>query len=407
MTGPYDVIVVGGRVAGASTALLLARAGARVALLTRSSYGSDTVSTHGLMRAGVLQLSRWGVLPEVVAAGTPPVRRTLFHYADGETVQVSIRPSRGVDALYAPRRHVIDRIVVDAAADAGVDVRHEVTVTDLLHDDNGRVSGVSALDRDGRASQLTARLTVGADGVRSDVASLLGAPILRSGSAASAVLYRYYAGLDGAGYEWAYGDGAGAGVIPTNDGLACLFVATTPVRMRAARREGVEAAFAGVLGRAAPGLVDRVRSADAVGRLHGWGGVAGFVRQSWGRGWALVGDAGYFKDPITTHGMTDALRDAELLANAVLAAQSGSAAESVALARYQTTRDRLSRQLFDVTESVASYDWDLQEIRTLLRRVSSAMSDEIDHLQALPDRPWASDPLAELRPGTRAAASIP
>ena len=102
MSTQYDVVVVGGRVAGASTAMLLARAGARVALLDRSSYGSDTVSTHGLMRGGVLQLSRWGLLDEVAAAGTPPIRQTLFEYADGGTDRVTIRASAGVDALRAP-----------------------------------------------------------------------------------------------------------------------------------------------------------------------------------------------------------------------------------------------------------------------------------------------------------------
>ena len=90
----YDVVVVGGRVAGASTALLLARAGPRVALVDRRRPGSDTVSTHGLMRAGVLQLSRWGLLDRVVAAGTPPIRSTTFHYADGRARCVAIRPER-------------------------------------------------------------------------------------------------------------------------------------------------------------------------------------------------------------------------------------------------------------------------------------------------------------------------
>ena len=96
MSTPYDVVVVGGRVAGASTAMLLARAGARVALLDRSSYGSDTVSTHGLMRGGVLQLSRWGLIDEVAAAGTPPVRQTLFEYAGGGP------PSSGARSGWAP-----------------------------------------------------------------------------------------------------------------------------------------------------------------------------------------------------------------------------------------------------------------------------------------------------------------
>src|SRR5690349_7606544 len=123
----FDVVVVGGRVAGASTALLLARAGVRVAVIERGTRGSDALSTHGLMRAGVLQLSRWGLLDRVVAAGTPPITRTVFHYVDGETAQVSIRPSPGVDALYAPRRTVLDRILVDAAEEAGAMMFHETT----------------------------------------------------------------------------------------------------------------------------------------------------------------------------------------------------------------------------------------------------------------------------------------
>ena len=382
----YDVVVVGGRVAGASTALLLARAGVRVALVERSSAGSDTVSTHGLMRAGVLQLSRWGLLDQVVAAGTPAIGCTLFHYADGRCVRVSIQPRAGVDALYAPRRYLLDRILVDAAQEAGVDVLHETSVTALRRDEQGRVRGVRAASRGERTIEIAASMTVGADGIRSTVAELAGAPVVRQGRSSSAVLYRYFSGLSAEGYEWAYGDGAAAGLIPTNDGETCVFVATTPQRMRSLRRTGTEHAFSTVLGRAAPALFDRVVAATPASRMRGWGGAPGHVRRSWGPGWALVGDAGYFKDPITTHGMTDAMRDAELLAGEILEATGGRLPEAVALARYQATRDRLSGEFFATTEDVARYDWDVDGVQTLLRRVSSAMSDEVDYVQALPDR---------------------
>ncbi len=384
--GGYDVLVVGGRVAGASTALLLARAGLRVAVLDRGRHGSDTLSTHALMRAGVLQLSRWGLLDRVTAAGTPPVRRTLFHYPHAEPVQVSIRPSAGVDALYAPRRHVLDRILVDAAAEAGADVLHETTVTALQRDRRGRVSGVRAVGRDGRETALRAALTVGADGIRSVVAQQAGASVVRQGRSAGAVLYRYVTGLPTAGYEWAYGAGCAAGLIPTNDGRTCVFVSTTPARMRGLRRDGSPAAFATLLTDAAPGFAERVAAAAPDGRTYGWAGVPGFVRRSGGPGWALVGDAGYFKDPITTHGMTDALRDAELLADQVVEALAGDTPEAVALGRYQATRDRLSTSLFEATEAIAGYDWDQDRVAGLLRRVSAAMSDELEHLQARPDR---------------------
>ncbi|HEU4514852.1 MAG TPA: NAD(P)/FAD-dependent oxidoreductase [Nocardioidaceae bacterium] len=387
MQNQYDVVVVGARVAGASTAMLLARAGLKVALLDRGGYGSDTLSTHALMRAGVLQLSRWGVLDEVVAAGTPPVEKTLFHYSDGDMVQVSIRSSAGVDALYAPRRYVIDRILVDAAAAAGVDVHHGVAVTGLSWSD-GRVTGLRAVSRTGAALALRARLVVGADGIRSVVAQQVGAPVEQQAAARAAVLFRYHADFCLAGYEWAYGGGAAAGMIPTNDDLACVFVSTTPERLRSMRRRaGTERAFAGLFEEAAPDLAPRLRMSTPAGRMLGWAGVPGFVRRSWGPGWALVGDAGYFKDPITAHGMTDAMRDAELLANAVVEAMSGARPEAEALAAYQRQRDALSSRLLAATEAIAAYAWDMSEIRQLLREVSSAMTDEVEALEALPTRP--------------------
>jgi flavin-dependent dehydrogenase len=377
----YDVAIVGGRIAGASTALLLARAGVRVVLVDHGRRGSDTVSTHGLMRAGVLQLSRWGVLPDVIAADTPPIREVVFHYADGEDIGVTIRPSEGVDALYAPRRYVLDRILVDAAAAAGADVLHETTATELICDASDRVTGVKVRGRRDKSMSLYAPLTIGADGVRSTVAATVQAPVVWRGATASGMLYRYFTGLPAGGYEWAYGEGAAAGLIPTNDGT-CVFVGTTSAHMRSLRRNGTEYAFATLLAMAAPAFIDRIAEAKPATSLRGWGGTPGYLRRGWGDGWALVGDAGYFKDPITTHGMTDALRDAELLADAVLAVLSG-CGEASAFQAYEGTRDRLSRDMFDVTEAVAGYDWSLHKVRHLLRDVSAAMSAEVDQLQEL------------------------
>jgi flavin-dependent dehydrogenase len=156
--------------------------------------------------------------------------------------------------------------------------------------------------------------------------------------------------------------------------------------MREHRRLGTHQAFAALLDRAAPALTDRIAAARPASRLHGWAARPGFVRRSGGPGWALVGDAGYFKDPITTHGITDALRDAELLADELVAALAGAVPEAVALVRYQATRDRLSHRLMDATESVATYDWGRDDLDALLRQVSSAMSDEVEHLYRLPER---------------------
>jgi len=377
----YDVAIVGGRVAGASTALLLARAGLRVAVLERSRVGSDTVSTHALMRAGVLQLSRWGVLSEVIAAGTPAIRSIVFHYEDGSPTHVSLRSSPGVEALYAPRRHLLDRVLVDAAAAAGADVLHETPVVGLLRGDDGQVLGVRIPGGSRREVPIRAALTIGADGIGSLVAREVGAPFESRGRMAGATLYRYVAGVPNEGYVWGYADKAAAGLIPTNAGETCVFVSTTPQRMRELRRKGAEAAFWSLLGAVSTPMFDVVRAGAAAGRIRGWRGVPGYVRRSFGPGWALVGDAGYFKDPITAHGLTDALRDAELLSDAVLADRF-EALPGIALARYQDTRDRLSKALLEVTESVCGYDWGPDRIRALLRRVSSSMSDEMDHLSA-------------------------
>ena len=377
----YDVAIVGGRVAGASTALLLARAGLRVAVLERSRAGSDTLSTHALMRAGVLQLSKWGVLPDLVAAGTPAIRSVVFHYADGENSHVALRPSPGVDALYAPRRHLLDRVLIEAAAASGADVLHQTPVVGLLRDEDGRVLGVRAPGAGGREVPIRAALTIGADGVGSLVAREVGAPLVSRGRAASAILYRYVAQVPSEGYVWGYGDGAAAGMIPTNDGETCVFVSTTPERMHALRRSGAEAAFDSLLDVVPTAVSVLVRAGGRAGHLHGWRGMPGHIRHSFGPGWALVGDAGYYKDPITTHGLTDALRDAELLSDAVLVGGLDASTE-LALTRYQDTRDRLSKALAEVTESVSRYDWDAVRIRTLLRGASSAMRDEIEHLSA-------------------------
>jgi flavin-dependent dehydrogenase len=248
---------------------------------------------------------------------------------------------------------------------------------------------------------VRADLTVGADGVGSLVAREAGARILSQGRAASALLYRYVADVPSQGYVWGYGDGAAAGLIPTNAGETCVFVSTTPAGMRALRREGADAAFESLLDAVPAALADVVRAGGARGRLHGWRGMPGYVRRPSGPGWALVGDAGYFRDPITTHGITDALRDAELLSRAALRGFGGGSAEA-AMAQYDDARVRLSQALAEVTESVCRYDWDADRIRTLLRRVSAAMSDEMEQLSTWPQpHPIQSQPIGVGAPEAR------
>ena len=209
--------------------MLLAREGLRVLLLDRSPLGADTLSTHALMRGGVLQLSRWGLLDQIVAAGTPAVTRTTFRYGH-ENVIITIKPAHGVDALYAPRRTLLDPLLVHAAVDAGVDVHHSTSVTDLIRR-HGRVVGVHATTSDGRAVELGAPLVIGADGIHSIIAQRVGAAFCRMGQHASATTYGYWPDLATDGYEWNFHPNACSGVIPTNDGQACVFASASPKRI--------------------------------------------------------------------------------------------------------------------------------------------------------------------------------
>jgi flavin-dependent dehydrogenase len=369
----YDVVVVGGRVAGAATAMLLARRGLRVLVLERGRRGADTLSTHALMRGGAALLQRWGLLDRLALAGTPPVRQTQFHYP-GESSTVSIKAAAGVDALYAPRRTVLDPILVDAAVAAGADIRFGVSVTGLRRDVDGAVTGVVGRARDGTPVEVAAWLTVGADGIRSTVARLAGARPQRVGRAASGVAYGYWSGLDVTGYEWYYHPGATAGLIPTNGGQTCVFAGVSAERFAQEFAGDVRGGYLRVLKEVTGG---RLAPADAPARLRAFPGHPSFLRQAWGPGWALVGDAGYFLDPLSTHGLTDALRDATLLARATLAISFGEA-EAVALAGYQTRRDAISGPMFAAAEQLCGYGWDVPEVRRLLRDMSSAMSDEVE-----------------------------
>ena len=366
----YDVVVVGARAAGAATAMLLARQGLRVLAVDRGAYGTDTLSTHALMRAGVLQLARWGLLDRIEAEGTPRVRRTVFHYED-EVVDIPIKAKDGVPALFAPRRTVLDRVLVDAAVETGAAVRHHVRVADLVRGSGGRVEGVLLRDDEGGAMAVRAGTVIGADGLRSTVASLVGAPVTRQGRHASAVVYGYWSGLEVDGYRWHWGRDAAAGLIPTNGGLVLLYAGVSSRRFAEETRADIPGCYRRILEEAAPELAGRLPEARLEGTLHGFPGHPGFLRRPWGPGWALVGDAAYFKDPITAHGISDALRDAEFVARAV------GRGTDAAMAEYELARDELSTSLLEVTDRIASLEWDNAELKTLHRRLSDEMKREV------------------------------
>lgn len=379
----YDVVVAGARVAGAATAMLLARRGMSVLVVDPAKKGSDTLSTHALMRGGVLQLRRWGLLDALRSASTPRIEKTTFHYGD-ESIPIRIEPRDGVDGLYAPRRTVLDAILVDAALRAGAHVVHGLAATELLHDRDGRVTGVRVRSSSGEAREIGAGLVIGADGMRSRIARLAGAATLYEIPHATASIYGYVPGLGIEGYEWFYGPGLGMGAIPTNAGETCIFASLAPERLLAERSRGLDVLFAEIVAALSPELWARIASRPTPPRLRAFAGAPSVLRQAWGPGWALVGDAAYFKDPLTAHGITDALRDAELLARAAVAGREH------AFQEYQTTRDGLARGLMDVTGKIASLEWTLDELKQLHRRLSREMSAEVEVMLDWDGRPVAA-----------------
>lgn len=372
----YDAVIVGARCAGAASALLLARAGAKVLLIDRQEYGSDTMSTHALMRTGVLQLHRWGVLDAVMVEGTPEVRSTTFHYGE-DSLRIQIKPEHGVEYLCAPRRTVLDRILVDAARGAGAEVRHGVVLTDVQLDCGRQVVGARLNDRDGREKYVRCDMLVGADGRQSTVARLVNAEAYVEGRSAAGSVYGYFEGLQRDGFHWHFNKDAAASVIPTNRGQHCVVASVPDTVFSATFRGKIDAGFFRVLGANSPGLEADVKRARLVSRLRGFVGGRGYMRQAHGPGWALVGDAGYFKDPLTAHGITDALRDAEMLVRAILEGKAH------ALEGYQRERDALSRTLFDVTDAIASFRWDLNEVRILHTQLSASMRAEGNRVASL------------------------
>lgn len=377
----HDVVIVGARCAGAATALLLARAGHDVVLVDRATFPSDTLSTHAIARGGVVQLVKWGLYDDVIASGAPPLRDIEFH--DGEqVVRRRLKERHGVDALVAPRRTVLDQILVDAAVAAGARLHTGITVTGVARADDGRVTGVR-----GRAPfgpvEITARTVVGADGLRSRIARSVEAPVVLQGRSTGSTHYAYVAG-DWPALEYHLGEHGFAGVFPTHGGEACIWVCAPTERAVEVRRRtpSVDDALRELLRSTAPALAERVEGRPQASPGRGALALPNQVRACTGPGWALVGDAAYHRDPITGHGITDAFRDAELLATAVDAALRGGD-EAALLAAYERERAALAQPIFDLTCAMAAYP-DLAGFRILQMRLSNAIEAEAAMLAARP-----------------------
>ncbi len=365
----YDAIVVGARCAGAPTAMLLARKGYDVLVIDRAHFPSDTVSTHLIHPNGIAAMERWGLLDRLIASGCPPVTTYSFDFGP---ILITGRPAPDGRPAYCPRRTVLDALLVDAARESGAEIREGFTLESLVFDD-GHVTGVRGTDQ-GTTTIERARVVIGADGAHSRVATAANARSYRDKPTLSVGYYSYWSNVaDVEAAEWVVRPRRGFGAFPTNDGLTMLLAAWPHAELSAVKTN-IEANYHRAIEQV---FGDRLGNAHREERIIG-GGVPNRFRVPYGPGWALVGDAGYLRDPVTAHGITDAFLDAEQCAAALDAAFRDHRAFDAAMADYHEHRDARVDGSYEFTTELATLEPPPPEMQQLLSVIdgNTAAMDE-------------------------------
>lgn len=365
----YDVIVVGARCAGASVARLLSAIGMRVLLVDRCRFPSDTISTHCITMPGVRQLSRWGLLTDVIATSAPLVRTLNLEIANEPRPEI-FGTGQGTWTL-APRRTALDSLLLDAAASAGATVLQGARVSKIVADPayGARVVGIC---ESGTSFEHRGAIVVGADGRNSLVARQMGAQIEWSRPSRLGVWYAYYADMPVHAATWAIGASTSAGSFPTNDGLACVW-SMSDVKPIERSSSDPHARFSAALRASSEHLFRDVNSAQQVSRIYSFGSHPGFVRRPYGPAWALVGDAACFAHPVTAHGISDSFRGAQLLADAIYSTLCGDCAWDDAVRVYAERQRSALLKLFSVTQKLAALTWSPSEALGLIEEYRSSV----------------------------------
>jgi 2-polyprenyl-6-methoxyphenol hydroxylase-like FAD-dependent oxidoreductase len=344
--------------------MLLARKGYKVLAVDRASFPSDTLSTHILHPPGAGAMKRWGLLDRLTATGCPPIDTYAFDF--GPFTIAGAPGTHDSPVAYCPRRTVLDKLLVDAASEAGAEVREEFTVEDIVVED-GVVVGIRGHGKDGQTVTERARVVVGADGRYSRVAEAVGPAQYNEKPQILSGYYSYWSDLpiDGR-FEVYIRPGRGWAAAPTHDGLT-LVVAGWPFAENEANKHDVEGNYLKMF-EMAPEFAERMHGAKREARFAGTA-VENYFRKPFGPGWALVGDAGYNKDFITAQGITDAFRDADLCATAIDQSLSGAREFDAAMGEYQSTRDEHVLPMFEFTCQLATLEPPPPEMQQVLGAV--------------------------------------
>jgi len=365
----YDAIVIGARCAGASTAMLLARAGHSVLLVDRARFPSEIPHGHFIHRHGPTRLGRWGLLDRVLATGCPAITSLLVDLGDFPLVGRGLVLD-GVPVGVGPRRGALDGVLVNAAV---AELREGFVVDDVLFDD-GRVVGIEGRGA-GKRIREHARFVIGADGRNSMVAKRVRAPADDAVPSVSIWYFSYWSGVAGEALELYQRGRRIIFAFPTNDQLYAVFVGWPAAELDTVRRDSAEALLAAV--DLSPELAERVRGGRRKERVLGATQLPNFLRRAGGPGWALVGDAGCHKDPYGALGVCDALRDAELLADALADALSCRLSEPEALGGYERRRNQATLVDYHANLQQARLNpppAELLEIRASLRANQTAIN---------------------------------
>jgi 2-polyprenyl-6-methoxyphenol hydroxylase-like FAD-dependent oxidoreductase len=349
----YDAIVIGARCAGSPTAMLLARRGYKVLLVDKATFPSDTISTHILWPHGAEILGRWGLLQQLAATGVPPICRRMTFDVGPFALRGTIPDANDGMGGFCPRRTVLDALLVNAAAESGADVREGFTVDDLLVADD-TVIGIRGHAKGLKSSEERARIVIGADGVNSFVARAVRAPEYGAKPVAACAYYSYFSGLRQDDIELYVRERVAFGGAPTNDGLHLVMV-NWPTRNFPTIRSDVDGHVWRAL-EAASDFLARVREGRREEKWYGTAGVPGYLRKPYGKGWVLVGDASYNRDPITAQGISDAFMDAEALVETLSTWLSGNDVFDDRLAVHESSRNERVRPMYEFTTQLAALE---------------------------------------------------
>jgi flavin-dependent dehydrogenase len=316
------------------------------------------------------------LLERLAASGCPRFERYSFDFGP-VTIAGSPRPVDRIGEAYCPRRTILDQILVDAAVEAGVELREGFTVDEVLADD-GTVTGIRGHAKGGQAVTDRARVVIGADGRHSVVAKAVEPEAYNERRSHLAMYYAYWSDLPADGFDTYIRTDhrRGWAAAPTHDGLTVLPFGW-PVEEFQANRSDIEGHFFAALEHA-PEFAERVRAATRESKFVGSAQLPGYFRVPYGAGWALVGDAGYHKNPITAMGINDAFRDAELLAGGLDQAFSGIRGYDDAMSDYQRTRDSDALPVYEFTDDFAQLQPPPPELQQLIRAMAGnqpAMDD--------------------------------